>query len=318
MSKGLDQVERLLALVPYLLQHECADVDTTAERFGISARQLRKDLDVLSWCGLPGLHYGEYIEIDVNGVNEDGVIRLSNADYLGAPLRFTADEAMSLAVALQTLISLADGELQAAAQSALAKIETEIGAIEGMNIGVVAGDDVIRAVLNDALRTRKAIDLEYISGTSGQHSTPRVDAGRLVTRDGYAYLDAWNHDKGEWRSYRLDRIVTAVLTDHDAHHHGVPPAWEYDWFTAFPDAAEVVLTVTSEGKWVLENHPTFNVTTQPDGTTRFTVLVADPDWLQRLLLRLGPDVITVDPQQARRAAQRAASEALACYAGLDG
>ena len=98
-----DQVARLLALVPYLQAHPDADVRTTASVFGVSPRQLIADLNVLWYCGLPGGMPGDLIEVDMDAVESEGRIRLTNADYLARPLRFTLDEAMSLAVALRSL-----------------------------------------------------------------------------------------------------------------------------------------------------------------------------------------------------------------------
>ena len=103
-----DQVARLLALVPYLQAHPDADVRTTASVFGVSPRQLIADLNVLWYCGLPGGMPGDLIEVDMDAVESEGRIRLTNADYLARPLRFTLDEAMSLAVALRSLQELGD------------------------------------------------------------------------------------------------------------------------------------------------------------------------------------------------------------------
>ena len=85
------QLARLLALVPYLLNHDDARVEDVARDFTISTTQLRKDLELLTWCSLPGQQYGSYIEIDMGAVEGQGVIRLGNADYLSRPLRFTAE-----------------------------------------------------------------------------------------------------------------------------------------------------------------------------------------------------------------------------------
>ena len=52
---------------------------------------------------MPGLMPGDLIEIDMDAVDGEGVIHLSNADYLTRPLRLTADEALALVLALRTL-----------------------------------------------------------------------------------------------------------------------------------------------------------------------------------------------------------------------
>ena len=91
------QVTRLLSLVPYLQAHPDADVASTASMFGVSPRQLVADLNVLWFCGLPGGLPGDLIEVDMDAL-EEGRIRLTNAEFLSRPLRFSVEEAMSLIV----------------------------------------------------------------------------------------------------------------------------------------------------------------------------------------------------------------------------
>ena len=81
------QVRRLLSLVPYLREHDGAAMADVAEAFGITVKTLRDDLNVLWMCGMPGLTPGDLIDIDMDAVDGEGVIHLSNADYLTRPLR---------------------------------------------------------------------------------------------------------------------------------------------------------------------------------------------------------------------------------------
>ena len=55
--------------------------------------------------------------------------------------------------------------------------------------------------------------LDYHGPSRGVATRPLVDPERIVVRDGYAYLDAWSHERGAWRSFRLDRIVAVTPTD---------------------------------------------------------------------------------------------------------
>ena len=92
MSNARDQVQRLLALVPYLRDHDGALVDDVAREFGVKPKQILADLKVLWFCGLPGAQMGDLIEIDIDAAEGEGVIHLTNADYLSRPLRLAADE----------------------------------------------------------------------------------------------------------------------------------------------------------------------------------------------------------------------------------
>ena len=126
-----DQVARLLALVPYLQAHPDADVAGTAKMFGVTPRQLMSDLRVAWFCGLPGGLPGDLIEVDMDLVETEGRIRLSNADFLSRPLRFTPDEATSLVVALRVLAEIADPDTADAVASAMKKLEAAVGHTPG-------------------------------------------------------------------------------------------------------------------------------------------------------------------------------------------
>jgi len=313
VTTSADQVSRLFALVPYLQQHPDADVRHTAELFGVTPRQLIADLKVLWFCGLPGGTPGDLIEVDMDAVETDGRIRLSNADFLSRPLRFTVDEAVSLAVALRALLELGDTSLRASVESALAKLEAVVGAGPRVGVRLAGGEDAVRDALADALGRRVAVTLEYNGASRGITSRPLVDPLGVAVRDGYAYLDAWSYERGAWRTYRLDRIVAVTPTARPVAEHGAAPSFEGGWLDHRPDAVEVTLDLAPAGAWITEYYPLRSVAPLAGGGVRVTLLVADPAWLRRLLLRLGPAVLAVEPFEGAASARTAARDALAQY-----
>ena len=106
-----DQVARLLTLVPYLHSHPQVRLDETARAVGSTPEQVVKDLGVLFMCGLPGGFPDDLIDVDLDaledteegGLRLEGVIRISNADYLARPLRLTPTEATAIIVALRAM-----------------------------------------------------------------------------------------------------------------------------------------------------------------------------------------------------------------------
>ena len=60
-----DQVARLLALVPYLHQHDEVRVEAAAAHFGIEPDQLVADLRLLFLTGLPGGMPDDLIDVDI-------------------------------------------------------------------------------------------------------------------------------------------------------------------------------------------------------------------------------------------------------------
>lgn len=307
-----DQVSRLLALVPYLQHHPDAELEATAEVFGVSSRQLIADLNVLWYCGLPGGGPGDLIEIDMDAVTEVGRIRLSNAEYLDRPMRFTPDEALSLVVALRTVRELAPPSAAPGIDSALAKLEQATGTMAPTaKVAVASGSAELRDALAQAIAEGVVLQLEYTD--AGQEpSTPLVAPARLIVRDGFGYLQGWSLERAAWRTYRLDRISAARPTGEPAPELPEPPEFGPGWLEQRPEAAEVTLRLRPEAAWVAEYYPIRQARHGADWL-EVDLLVADPGWLRALLLRLGRSVISVLPEQAADAAAEAAAEALGAY-----
>ncbi len=143
MSTSQEQMRRLLAMVPFLQSRPGVAVSEVATAFDITEKQVVADINLLFLCGLPGGMPDDLIEVDMDAVEGEGVIHLSNADYLTRPLRFTRDEAVSLVVALSTVSELAAGQVQAAALSAAQKLSAVTGHEDPVWLAMRTGDDRI-------------------------------------------------------------------------------------------------------------------------------------------------------------------------------
>lgn len=314
------QVRRLLSLVPYLREHDGAAMADVARDFGISVKTLRQDLNVLWMCGMPGLTPGDLIDIDMDAVDGEGVIHLSNADYLTRPLRLAADEALALVLALRTLREVAGTGERAAIDRALDKLERAgagPAASAQASVTVTAAADDVRSRVNDGLRRGRQLDLTYDGGSGGQTTRRTVDPLRVFVLEGYGYLEAWCHSAQGLRTFRLDRIPTVTLTDTPAEAHDVQlKDLSTGWFDTLRDAPVVTLRLQPQAAWVAEYYPVKQVLRHDDGTLDVSLHVRDPAWLDGLLLRLGGGARVLAPAAAGLSAARAAQEALDQYAAL--
>lgn len=320
------QINRMLSLVPYLMRNGETSVEELTKAFGVSSKQLRRDLEVLSWCGLPQLHYGDYIEIDLDAVDGEGVVRLGNADYLSRPLRFTADEAVALLLALRTLREVADPDQFATIDQAAAKLERMAGdraePVGRAEVRISAGDDQVRTAVHQGLREHRRLDITYDVAARAETTHRQVDPLRASTRDGYVYLDAWCHTAQGLRSFRMDRIARAQVLPVAAeqHHDVVLPDPTQDWFSDQGDGPTVTLDLQPAAHWVVEYYPSLSDEGDdapgPDQVRRVSFPVGDPAWLRGLLLRLGDLVQVVEPAGAGDPAQREAQEAIEQYRAL--
>ncbi|HZA72998.1 MAG TPA: WYL domain-containing protein [Propionibacteriaceae bacterium] len=314
------QVRRLLSLVPYLREHDGVAMADVATAFGISLKTLREDLSVLWMCGLPGLAPGDLIDIDMDAVDGEGVIHLSNADYLTRPLRLSADEALALVLALRTLREIAGPGEQDAVDRALKKLAAAAGNVAATaqaSVVVTAGRDDVQARVNDGLQRGRRLDLTYDVASRAETTRRLVDPLRVFVLEGYGYLEAWCYSAQALRTFRLDRIAAVEVTDTPVEPHAVQlKDLSTGWFESLQDAPLVTLELESWAAWVAEYYPTETVTRHEDGRLTVTLHVTDPAWLRSLLLRLGGGARAVSPAGAGDSAVEVAQEALDQYAAL--
>jgi proteasome accessory factor C len=317
------QVRRLLSLVPYLRDHDGARMAEVAEAFGISEATLRDDLNVLWMCGMPGLTPGDLIDIDMDAVDGEGVIHLSNADYLTRPLRLSAEEAMALVLGLQALHEIAGPGEQDAIERALKKLEEASGGVvvpDQASVSVTAARGEIQARLTDGLARGKRLDLTYDVASRAETTRRMVDPLRVFVLEGYGYLEAWCYSASALRTFRLDRIAAVEVTDIDVGRHDdvVLKDLSTGWFETLKDAPLVVLELAPEAAWVAEYYPTETVNRDDRGHVTVALRVIDPAWLRGLLLRLAGGARVIAPIGAGDSAAEAAQEALDQYAALFG
>ena len=121
---------------------------------------------------------------------------------------------------------------------------------------------------------------------------------------------AWSGRWTRWQSwtascFRVDRIRAATLTDETFTPPDDDPGMAV--FEPAPDDPRVVLELEPSVRWVVEQYPCEAVEELPGHRLRVTMAVTARPWLERLLLRLGPDARLVegdDPDLARHAAAR--------------
>lgn len=304
----MDELQRLVHMVPFLNAHPGTSVQEVAQEFGITEQRVLTDLSILQFVGLPGGYYGDLFEVDLSGARTDGHIFASNLDALGRPMKLTGAQAASLIVALRMVLELGgDG---AGARQALAKLETlSKDARIGVQIDVDSGDERVRSALREAVSSEHACLLRYRKEGKGAVREAVVEPMRLRTDRGYAYLDAWSRTRDAWRSYRLDRIVDVRVLDEHVEPRDVPDELA-TWFAEAP--TELTITVTQAGRWCADYHPTTACERVGD-LWKITFPIVSLDWAARLLLRLGETVVEVSDERVTNLARKMAREALEYY-----
>ena len=308
------ELPRLLALVPYLLARPGVAFATAAADFGVTEDRLRKDLDLLWMCGLPGHFPGDLIEIEFEG----DTITLSDPQGVTRPLRLTVDEALALVVALRTLAEtpgLADPE---PVLRALAKVEEAAGAAAlpaGRVEVALEGEETVLPVVRSALERRRQLHLVHHSAARDETTERDVDPLRLLVVDGRSYLEAWCRRAEAMRVFRLDRVlaVTVLESPSDPPPGVVSRDLSQGLFQAAPGDVLVTLRLEPSAAWVADLYPTESVEPTGDGGLVVGLRTPQTRWVRRLALQLGAAGRIEQPRELAEQVRADARAALSAY-----
>ena len=71
----------------------------------------------------------------------------------------------------------------------------------------------VNSVVTNAISEKLAIEIKYAGVTKDDVSIRMVDPIKIYSQDDSVYLKAWCQNSQAWRSFRLDRILEATLSD---------------------------------------------------------------------------------------------------------
>lgn len=195
-----------------------------AARLGVSDRTLRRDVERLRELG--------YHITAVKG--PDGGYRLDPGAEL-PPLLFDEDQAVALAVALQTAASSGAVTAEAALRALTtvrhllpSRLRHRADAVAFTTISDAragAVDTQVLLAVSAAVRAQHVLRLDYTAvgeGDEGAASRRRVEPHHVLFASGRWYLLAWDLDVDDWRIFRLDRLRPSRPTGPRFHPREVP------------------------------------------------------------------------------------------------
>jgi predicted DNA-binding transcriptional regulator YafY len=315
----MDTSARLLRLLTMFSTRASWSADELADRLAVTTRTLRRDVTRLRDLGYPitsttGRHGG--YELGAGG-------RLP-------PLLLDDDEAVAVSVALADLSADADPTLGEAALSASTKLRQvlpaplrdRVDALGEMVVGMrrrprrAASDEhetpiALSNLMTIAMCCRRGerMRFTYTDGAD-RVSDRRVEPHRLVSLGRRWYLVAFDLDRDDWRTYRIDRIGELVGTGHRNTPRDAPDAAalvsEGVAVRVFDTHAKV--RVAAPAGRVADLIPPNVGVIVPDGDESCVVTIGgEPDWIARYLIGLpvdfevlGPDAVVEQLQAIAR------------------
>ncbi|WP_037912678.1 helix-turn-helix transcriptional regulator [Actinacidiphila yeochonensis] len=203
---------RTLQLLSLLQNHRYWPGAELTARLGVSARTVRRDVDRLRELGYP-------VEAR-RGV--DGGYQLAAGAAL-PPLVIDDEEAVALAVGLQAAAQSAVEGIAESSVRVLAKVvhvmpgrlRRRVEALREVTEAAGSGGPAVRPGVDPVVLTETALacrDAERLvfayTAADGRASSRRVEPHRLVRLGRRWYLVAYDLDRQDWRSFRLDRLVS--------------------------------------------------------------------------------------------------------------
>lgn len=201
------RTDRLFELIQILRDGRLHTARDMADRLEVSVRTLWRDMATLIASGLP-----------VEG--ERGLGYLLREPITLPPLTLTPDEVQALTLGLQLVTRGADPSLAAAADSLQGKIAAVLPSRLMDGVGeatwVFPGAEALAAArhlptLRRAIRLRERVVIAYVDRSgipTGRPIRPLILEfwGRVWT------LAAWCEARADFRSFRVDRIETLVMS----------------------------------------------------------------------------------------------------------
>lgn len=203
---------RLLRLLTLLQTRRDWSGQDLADRLGVTTRTVRRDVDKLRDLDYP-VHASKGIA---------GGYRLGAGAQL-PPLLLDDGEAVAIGIALRTAASSSVSDIGETALRALVKLEQVLPSrlqhqVNALQLSTVRPpgsrptvDTAVLTAIGMACRDRQVLRFDY-SGHGGTTSARITEPHQLVTWGPRWYLVAWDLQRHDWRTFRVDRMQPAAST----------------------------------------------------------------------------------------------------------
>ncbi|MFD3330439.1 helix-turn-helix transcriptional regulator [Streptomyces sp. NPDC058701] len=208
-----DTPARLLSLLSLLQTPREWPGSELAGRLGVSARTIRRDIERLRDLGYP-------VEATLGA---EGGYRLV-AGAAMPPLLLDDEEAVAIAVGLRAGAGHAIEGVEEASVRALAKLEQvlpsrlrrRVGALQSATIALTRGDGAsvdprTLTTMASAVAGPERLRFAYRAG-DGVRTRRVVEPYRLVSTGSRWYLIAYDLEREDWRTFRVDRVAEPFAT----------------------------------------------------------------------------------------------------------
>jgi predicted DNA-binding transcriptional regulator YafY len=297
-----DSAARLLRLLGLLQRRSAWSGADLVERLEVDARTVRRDVERLRSLGF-----------QIQGIpGAGGGYRLGGGTEV-PPLLFEDDEAMAVAVVLGVSAGAAVPGIERGALTALAKLDrllpprlrAQLAALRAATVSLVSPTEAVSPEclieLAQACDNHRRALFSY-RAYDGRESERRVEPHRLVATDRRWYLVAFDLDRDDWRTFRVDRISALRVPGHTfvPRELSDPARMVAEGITTSHYTHTAVVMVRAgfeEVEQVIGPH--VGVLTRQGEHTKVELGIDDFDWLPSYLIGLGLEFEVLEPVELR-------------------
>lgn len=292
----------MLRLLSLMQTHRYWSGNDLADRLGVSLRTLRRDVDRLRELGYP---------VDANRGVSGGYQLQAGASL--PPLLLDDEEAVAIAVGLRTAAGGVVAGIEETSVRALSKIvqvmpprlRRRVDALQEFTVPAVLSGPTVDAgtlsTLAQACRDDERLGFGYTK-RDGEAGRRTVEPHRLVSLGRRWYLVAYDLERHDWRSFRVDRLSEPVATGVRFRQRELPAddaaAFVQAGIASATSQIEVAVTIFAPAETVRQVTAHWaEVEPVDDSACRMTMRVDTLDWPALLLGTIGAEFEVVTPPE---------------------
>jgi predicted DNA-binding transcriptional regulator YafY len=312
------KIDRLIAILLYLLAHEKVTARELSSYFDVTPRTIYRDMETLALAGVPifaspGMDGGyglvESFRLDRAFFKEEELLAL-----------FTALKGINAAIKDKSIDSvlLKLKALSARPRSLRGRPE-ELPPILYVPIPWGMPSDCAQwlSKIRQAIDRRRVLSFMYTK-SDGSSTRRRVEPLTLVLQADVWYLYAWDTGRRDYRFFRLSRLsdLTVEQLSFKRRPGRRPFPWEGGWNSGPSTVVQLRFSPCAAQK-ARDVFPWEQPQVQEDGSLSFSMSFPYDDWVESRIRSFGPQVEVIQPEWVRRRISELAGSIAGRYRNTD-
>ncbi len=292
------KLERLLAIITYLLNHQKVKAQDLANKFEVSVRTIYRDIDTISRAGIPVTTFQ----------GADGGIGIMEGYKLDKNL-LTSEDVLSIVAGLKGLNSINEDIKIKILIEKLSSIANKSDYISPGNEILIDlsswnKNDKLAGLIKDikrAIHEKRLIRFSYYGGTSEAVSERKVEPYVIVFKDSHWYLYAYCLLRNDFRLFKLRRMngLTVLESSFAGREYSIESV---EWDGDVPkDQTKTTILLFDEcmSYSVNDVFDTENCEVMKDGKIKVSFPITSEPWIYGFILGFGDKVEVVEPPELR-------------------